>query len=229
MITIADWIVAAGTVVMAVVAVVAVFQDKIRAWLTRPKLDVSISVSPPDCHKIPIVRYGPEGEQSVIADGYYFRLRVTNSGNQRAELVEVFAAELSKRQADGTFKAVDSFLPMNLVWSHYHQVLFPAVSPEMYRHCDLAHVIHPQKRGQFPAEDNRWPNIPPEKTVLSLDTAVKPHTLSHLLPFGTYRLVVLIAAANAKPVKKILEISLTGDWYDDERKMLGEGIGIRLL
>ena len=46
---------------------------------------------------------------------------------------------------------------------------------------------------------------------------------------GKYRLVILVSAANTIPIEKTFEISLTGEWYDDEKKMLGEGIGIRLL
>jgi len=226
---ITDWLLAAGTIVLALVAVIAIFQDKIRAWITRPKFDVSIEATPPDCLKIPIVHCDAEGEQSVVADSYYLRFRVINRGNQKAESVEVFAAGLLKRQADDTFKELDSFLPMNLLWANYRKVFFPAISPGMYRHCDLAHIIDPKKRAQFRTEDKSWPNISHEKTILSLDTAVKPHTLSYLLPFGKYRLVILIAAANAKPVKKTLEISLTGEWFDDEQKMLGEGVGVRLL
>lgn len=221
-----DRIVSIGTlIVMTLVVIVAIFEDKIRAWLTRPKLDVSIQTNPPDCHKIPIVH----PKEPVVADGYYFRLRVTNSGSQKAESVEVFAAELSERQPNGTFEVVKSFLPMNLVWSHVKWVFFPAISRGIYKHCDLAYIIEPRKRKAFPFEDKHWPNIPPEKTVLSFDTAVKPNTLSHLVPLGVYRLVILVAAANAKSVRKTLEISLSGDWYDDERTMLKEGISIRLL
>jgi hypothetical protein len=38
-----------------------------------------------------------------------------------------------------------------------------------------------------------------------------------------------VAAANSRPIVKKLEITLTGDWYDEEQKMFGEGIGIKLL
>jgi len=226
----AQWVEAIGTITAAIVAlIIALFQDKMRAWIVRPKLEVSIDVKPPDCLKIPIVRYGSEGEQEVVADTYHLRFRVTNKGNQKAESVEVFASKLLRRQVDDTFKEVDTFLPMNLVWADYRKVFFPAISPNMYRHCDLAHIIDPQKRAGFTAEDKKWPKIPPEQTVLSFDTAVKPHTLSHLLPFGKYRLVIIVAAANAKPVEKTLEISLTGDWYDDEQRMFQEGVGVRIL
>jgi hypothetical protein len=39
----------------------------------------------------------------------------------------------------------------------------------------------------------------------------------------------LVAVANAKAISKTLEVKLTGNWYGDEREMLGQGIGIRLL
>jgi len=219
-----DRIVSIGMLlVMTLVVVVAIFEDKIRAWFTRPNLNVSIQMSPPDCHQIPI------GQPPLEADGYYFRLRVTNLGSQKAELVEVFAAELSSRLPDGRFEIVKSFLPMNLSWSHLHGLFFPAISRGIYKHCDLAHIIDPQKRHQFAYEDKSWPNIPSQKTILSFDTVVKPNTLSHLVPFGVYRLVILVAAANAQSIRKTLEISLSGDWYDDEQQMLSEGIGIKLL
>ena len=124
---------------------------------------------------------------------------------------------------------VNSFLPKNLVWSHFRKMLLPAISPDTYKHCDLGHILHPEGRKTIPGEHTTWPNVLQDKTILSLDTVVKPYTQSYLLPFGTYRLTIIVAAANAKAQRQTLEIALTGDWYDDEEKMLGEGIGIRLL
>jgi len=231
---ITDWISAVGTLVMALVAIVAIFQDKIRAWLMRPRLRVSISVAPPDCQKTKMRYSLPSPDVNAparerMADVYYFRLRVSNSGNQKAESVEVFVAQLSRQQADGSFRVVDSFLPMNLVWAHLGGMLFPAIAPGTYKHCDLGYILDPQSRKMIPGEHTTWPNVPPDKTILTLDTVVKPYTLSYLLPFGTYHLVILVAAANAKAIKNTLEVRVTGDWYDDEREMLGQGIGIRLL
>ena len=108
-------------------------------------------------------------------------------------------------------------------------MLLPAISPGTYKHCDLAHILDPDDRESVPGEHATWPNVPQNKTILSLDTIVKPYTQSYLLPFGTYHLTLIVAAANAKATTKTLEITLTGDWYDDEDQMLGEGIGIRLL
>jgi hypothetical protein len=50
------WISVVRAIIATAVVVVAVFQDRIRAGITRPKLDVSIRVSPPDCHKTPMLR-----------------------------------------------------------------------------------------------------------------------------------------------------------------------------
>jgi hypothetical protein len=80
-----------------------------------------------------------------------------------------------------------------------------------------------------PYEDKRWPGVARDKTVMSFDTVVKSYALTHLVPCGTYRLVLQVAATNASPIKRVLEITLTGDWFEDEMRMLGEGAGIKLL
>ena len=50
-----DWLIAISTIALAIgtiaLALVAAFQDIIRAWVMRPKLDASITMAPPDCHK----------------------------------------------------------------------------------------------------------------------------------------------------------------------------------
>jgi len=223
---ITDWLIAIGTILLFLAAV---FQDKIRAWLTRPKLSASIDVAPPDCHKTVLKSFDRQGHVIDAADCYYLRLRVGNSGNQRAEMVEVFASELSKRQVDGSFKRMDSFLPMNLVWSHIRRPFLDAISPGMEKLCDLGHIVEPEKRPRFGMEDNPQLGVPADQTIFSFDVATKSFTMSHLIPPGKYRLLLLIAAANTKPVSKTLEIVVTGNWYDDESRMLGEGIGIRML
>jgi hypothetical protein len=225
-IIITNWLIAIGTIALAIIAI---FQDKIRSWLMRPKLDVLIVVSPPDCHKTTLASVTQDGRVTGKADCYYFRIRVKNSGNQRAELVEVFAAELLKQQADGSFKKMESFLPMNLFWTHIKRPFFDAISPGMEKHCDLGHVIEPAKRAMFGREDNPKLDIPADKTIFSFDLVVQPNTMSHLIPQGKYRLALQIAAANTEPIKKTLEITLTGNWYDDETRMFSDGIGIRML
>lgn len=234
--TSADWTIAFATIGLALVtlllAVVAAFQDKIRAWITQPRLEVTVVNGPPNCHKIPLSGFGARtmlGARPVTAESYYFRIRVKNSGANRAEHVEVYAAELMKRQADGAFKKVDSFLPMNLLWAHVNESFLPAISPGMEKLCNLGHVIKPSERSQFAGEDNPALGVTDERVVFSFDLEVKPNTLSHLIAPGVYQVRLLVAAANAEPVEKTMEINLTGDWHDDESKMLGEGVGLKMV
>lgn len=258
-----NWLVAIGTIALAVIAA---FQDKIRSWLMRPRLNLSIIVASPDCHKTTLV-YSPRiksaelmsftessmfyGASSVTISGlnsqklnsaspffavsfhkvdcYYFRVRVKNSGNLRAELVEMYAKELLRQQADGEFKKMDSFLPMNLIWSHIRTPFLSAISPKMEKYCDLGHIIKPTQRSKIECEDNPNLDVPSDKTVLSFDVEVKSFTMGHLIPPGTYRLVLQIAAANTKPVEKVLQIVIKGDWYEEEAKMFSEGVGIKVI
>ena len=161
---------------------------------------------------------------------YYFRLRVSNKGRRKAESVEAIARELKRRHADGrTFSRVNSCLPMNLRWSHTREVFLPAISPKTYKHCDLAHVVDPAERKHFPLEQKTWPNVEPDSTILSFDTTVQPYIKTHLVQPGTYWLQIVVAAANAEPIHRTLEITLKGDWFKEEQNMLAQGIGIRML
>ena len=87
-------------------------------------------------------RYGPQletvylepkeaGTQTKwhLVDVYYLRLRVRNEGKRIAEKVEVYATELRRKQADETYKRVESFQSMNLLWSYYRTVFLSALSP----------------------------------------------------------------------------------------------------
>lgn len=224
----AQWAQAIGTIFLGFVAVfVAVYQDAMRAWIMRPELDVSIDVKLPNCMKVPLCRHDT---QEPVADTYQLSLTVVNNGGQRAELVEVFASKLERQQSDDTFKEVDSFLPANLVWAGPNEAsFFPAISPEMWKHWKLLHIIDPQKRRNCRGEDNEFSREHRDKTILSFDVDLRPNTGSYLLPSGTYRLRVAVAAANAKPVWKTVEISLDGHWYDDEQTMFEKGVVVRIL
>ncbi|MEJ2600262.1 MAG: hypothetical protein P8Z00_18145 [Anaerolineales bacterium] len=232
-----DWLSAIGTLLAVLAALfIAIFQDWLRTIFSRPRLEVSISLNPPYCHKVvkyftypPLAPDNPLYGKQYQADCYYFRLQIKNNGDVRAEHVEVYAAELTKQVADGSFQLVETFTPMNLVWSHTSKAYLPAISPKMEKLCDLGHIIDPDKR-EVAFEDNN-PNltVPPNETTFSFEVETLSSTLGHVIEPGRYRLKLITGAANSKPIEKTLEINLTGKWYDDERKMLAEGISITIL
>jgi len=214
--------------------VIALFKEDIVKW-RRPRLTVTVRMRAPDCTKTPMFVTKlevPVGsltarQRTEMFDGYYFRLWVENLGRQRAERVQVYAAKLFKKEADGAFREVQGFLPMNLRWAHSadpkEPLIFEDINPKMGRHCDLGRITDPK------APIDRLDAVPQDKTILHLDLEVEPATATHLLPPAIYRLHLRIGAANASPVEKQLEISLPGDWYSDQTKMFADGIGISEL
>jgi hypothetical protein len=233
---ITDWLSAIGTLLAVLAALfIAIFQDWLRSIFSRPRLEVSISLNPPYCHKtLRYLTYPPLAPDNQLygkqfqADCYYFRLRIKNNGDVRAEYVEVYAAELTKQVADGSFQLVETFTPMNLVWSNIGQSYLPAISPKMEKLCDLGHIIDPDKRKLISEENSPDPNGSAEETTFNFDVELISSPHGHVIEPGRYRLKFIIGAANSKPIEKTLEINLTGKWFDDERKMLAEGISIAI-
>jgi len=213
----AEWFTAFGTILLAIVAA---FQDQIRSYLSKPKLDLTINLSPPDCHKTNLVRSTGPGTQEV-AECYYIRLRVRNLGNYRAEYVEAQAAELHRELENRELQKVETFLPMNLVWSHVRTAYLPSLSPGMEKLLDLGHIIDPARRAAFPSEENLALNVPPGQPTLALDTEVISTTPGHILAPGVYFLKLVLGASNSKPLVKSLRIRLIGTWHPDTYIMFG--------
>jgi hypothetical protein len=228
LIGIVTWI---GPAVTFLAVVVALLRDEIRSIWKRPNLCPAIKLSAPDCHKTWIT-YTDKMTGAVTAQGdcYYLRLWVENRGRLRAEKVQVFLSKVKKQLADGSFRPVKAFLPMNLRWAHSQpgnaspEIFADGISPGMGKHCDLGHVLHPLLRAQV---KETLPEASRDKIILSLDLEVQPSTLSHLLLPGVYRLEVKIGAANARPVTRSFELNLTGEWFDNEERMFADGIGVK--
>jgi len=228
--TLAQW---AGATATSIAVVVALFKEElVRKWRS-PKLAASVRLRAPDCNKTPLfirttaVEQGTLHEKTIEFDCFYFRIWIENVGNQRAESVQVYAAKLLKRHADGIFREVEGFLPMNLRWAHgvnpNTPTIFAEINPKMGKHCDLGRIVDPK------APIDRLEGVPKDRTILHLDVEVEPATLSHLLPPDVYEIHLRIAAANVNPVEKILEINVQGSWFAEQAKMFADGIGIREL
>jgi hypothetical protein len=125
--TVANWLVAVGTLVLAAVAV---FQETIRGWFYHPEFQTSLKTEPPDCVSVPFTRQ----DGAFIANSIYLRLWVENVGNAAARNVEVYAQELRRQRADRTWARVVEFPPMNLKWANLGGIYFPIIAPNMDKH-----------------------------------------------------------------------------------------------
>jgi len=228
--TLAQW---AGATATFLAVLVALFKGEVLRYFRKPRLTVSIALASPDCHKT-VMSYAVQKTAPTYgsADCYYLRVWVKNLGKTRAERVQVFAARLSGRTADGSFKDIDAFLPMNLRWAHGQQgsggpeIFAEGISPLMGKHCDLGHVVDPASRKDI-GED--LPGVSPSETILALDLEIQPNTRSHLIPPGVYRLELRVAGANCAPVTETLELTITGKWFADQSRMFTDGLGVRVV
>lgn len=215
--TIADWLVAIGTLVLAVVAV---FQDTIRGWFYHPKFRVSCKCEPPDCIAIPFTTQNG----AFVADSIFLRILVENIGSATAQTAEIYAKELRVQRLDGSWEMVSSFPQMNLKWANVGE-MYSRIVPGMAKHCDVAHIVDPSRR-QVINENAPHLHLTDDQTSLAFDLIAKPNNMSHIVGPGTYELDIQVGAENVRPIKRTLKISLRGTWDADEERMLRNGVGI---
>lgn len=214
-------LVAFGTIALAIIAV---FRDKLRAWLSRPKLEITTDTKTPYCSKIIFER--PD-KPDLKADGYFLRISVKNLSKWHpANQVEIFASKLFRKAIDGNYNTVEYFEPINLTWSHSGKA-FADISPKMIRYIFIGRIIDPAKRPEFPGMDKEGLNE--EKTSLSLATEVARKNKSYIIPPGLYRLEIIVGGSNIKPFEKTLEIDIKGEWFYEEEKMFEKGFSIKFI
>jgi hypothetical protein len=213
-------VLAAGTIILAAVAI---FPDTIRRWFYRPSLRASVQTSPPDCVKTYVSL--PDG--TPVANAFYIRIWIRNTGNLEARNVEVYANELLKEYANRQWERVMDFPPMNLKWSNSGVIYWPIIVPGMGKHCDVGHVVDPAHRTDPRIqEENPKLGLAVQQTSLAFDLMVGPNTKGHIVGPGEYRLKILIAAQNARRREQTVFISLKGSWDADETRMLQNGLGV---
>ena len=211
-----------GAALTFLAILVALCKEELQRLWRRPVLDVSVKTQPPDCH-ISMTTYHDPKTGTVLAEGncYYLRLWVHNNGNSPATNVQVFATKLLRETTSKKPIEVGNFLPMNLRWAHTKEIFRARIAPKMGRHCDLGHIADPRLKH---IHNETRPDVPQDKTVLFLDLEVAPLTLIHLLQPANYELKLIIAADNLPPIKKVVKIMHSGNWFDDEKDMFERGV-----
>jgi hypothetical protein len=194
--------------------------DWIESWFKKPKLKISIKVAPPDCHK---TFFNNSQTGQYLCDTYYFRFRVENNGNYYAENVEAMVFEVFKKENDGSnYNKIDTFLPLNIVWSHCRTITVSKIQPKLFKHLDLGYVIKSNFAGL-----ERFRINSSSKIVFKFDVAVEPNTGSHILVPGDYKIKIIFAANNHKPVEKIYSLTIKDAGSDDEGEMLSSNVLIK--
>jgi hypothetical protein len=221
-----NWLTAIGTIAATVIAALAIaysiFKESIWSWWNRPKLVLSTTPGRPDWAK---TFFSDPGTGKRIADCYYFRIRVSNKGRRRAESVELFAKELKEKRA-GRFHVIHTFPSMDLLWSNL-RVPELSISPKVEKHCDVGFVLDPMRDG---SNVRTQVNVGPGRCLFTFDLQVKPNDGAHIVGPGHYQLTIVAASANTSSLVRELELTITGDWFDNEAEMFSDrGVQIHLL
>ena len=223
LINLTRWLVVATFSAAFVALFIAIFGKWLRSLIFYPSLEIECNLVQPNCEKTWRTR-----ETGEKVECYFFRILVKNDGRAKAESIELLATELSKKHTDDNFHKIDSFIPMNLTWTHsFKAKYYPAISKGMFRHCDLGYILKPEDRHKFINEDHE--KFDKTQTIFGLELEVKPNSLQHLFGPGIYRLKVLIASSSTEPIERTIEIKHIGEWIDDSKKMFDEGIGLKLV
>lgn len=205
-----EWWSAFGTVFVGVVAIVIAFlQERIKRFLNKTTLEIVLRAESPDCHKIEV-----KDGIGISRDSYYIRSRIINNGNFSAENVEIMIDSVY-RISNENRELLKSFLPMNLVWSHYGGITMKNILPSHFRHIDIGYFILNY--------DN--------KVIFHIDTVVQPNKVEgniypNILSSGKYELNLIIGGDNIKSFRKKYILSFNDTFYTTESDMFSKSVFI---
>ncbi len=229
-----EWLKAVGPLSAALVAlIIAIWGDSLRHHFWHPSIEFDFDPAQDITKTVQWVKLYES--RAIQSECFYIHLRIRNSGNEVATQVEVFIEELAQQQSDGTFhKVSDLYLPLNLRWAYIHEVeglgpgmYYPQITPKAEKAVDLGHIIAPGNRPWYRGESPDGSD--PSKTVLSLDLIWRSSRMDYLRLPGTYRCTVVAAAANAQPVRRELEVNLSGNWFSNDEEMRQKGIAVEFI
>jgi hypothetical protein len=222
----AEWFTAIGTLLLAVIAI---FQEPLRRWRNRPRFMVTAKSAPPFCMSVP--EYLPAASNGISflptnpIRAVYLRILIANVGKSTATNAEVYAQKLERQRVDETWEAIDSFPPMNLVWSDIGQMYLAKIVPQMSKYCDLASTYQPDALAM---RGHTKEGLDPKKTSLTFRLITSPNHKGHVVGPGEYKLHILVAAENCSPASYVVKLKLSGSWYDEQEIMLRDGVGISI-
>lgn len=236
------WLAGIGTLLLAVVAV---FQDWIRARIPTANLEIEFRMNPPYCKKDPYLHY--KENYRKLSEYYVFRLGIQNKTLIPAK--NVILRVISIKRNGNTYH----FLQRSLAWS-YNEVDPPHDSERMSlsiipgkatEFCHLGRIFEPTFRKANSKNKDHLP-IPYEnkaeyEVLFSLALFPRQGSLDHLLEpkkgetekKEEYEVEIIVSADNVKSEIHRLKICFSDqwsdDWYDGETGKWKNGPSIELI
>ncbi|GAG61482.1 unnamed protein product [marine sediment metagenome] len=226
----AEWFLVISTLFLAFVAL---FKDSILQYIFKPNIDIKFDLSSSDCYQNVLQQV--EKEKAIDTINFFkYRFRIINKGTRPAKNVEVIIQDIMKKKG-GNFYRIDSFLSDNLNWNSFSlgpkteaKIYYDFIFPNTFKHCELGHILDPEKRHLIPSENNsKLPIQVKDETIFSFNVARRYNNLYYLVAPGIYKIKVLVAGENFKSIEKEYELEVTGKWYKDEERMLSDGVKVK--
>ncbi len=189
---------------------IALFQERIKKFFNRTKLQVQIHKCPPSFIRILATNRVTEKAIGYI---FYSRILILNKDKLNvAKNVEVFISHFWEIDDTGKRNEIKTFIPMNLRWSNTHETR-TTILPDSRRYCDL---------GFFGKKDNG-------SLYFKLDTIVQPNQVAddiipNIINPGNYEFEIAVSGENVLPQKKTWSFSFPKKWQNksDEDIMIKE-------
>jgi hypothetical protein len=195
---------------MLIVASLGIFQSRISRWLLSPQLDILFDNDSSDFHPI-------YADNESSPKGYSCRFRIRNRGHSPTEKIECQMVKLLVKGQDAGWNSASNFQPMNLQCTGRDRKdklpFLWDIGPGLERQIDLF-TINAPKEGAEPK--------------VHLQTTRRCPNNSHILAQGSYRLTLVITAANTKPLQRTFDIEFKG-WESSAEDMFKRGLLIKML
>ena len=218
-----EHVTAISTVILAVVAVLAIYRDFIVGLFCHPDLKFGDTFF----HRVQL-RTFHEVSRVIIdeAETHYFRLKIFNDGKIPARDVEILVTEVRRKHADDKYKPMPIATPYNLHWTHRLEPSLPIIHPKSERHITLGYVVDPNKHSLL-GFDYPTPLVKKGETLFTLEFTVKSTNREYLLKRGEYEIDLQIVSSNLQePKKAMVRLNHVGEWFESESEMYSKGIGV---
>jgi hypothetical protein len=165
----------------------------------------------------------PVRRATEVGDSYQVRMIVEDKGKTRAKSVSVYAKRLYRHNRD-TLQPLDWFIPMDLKWAEDERQPLTGISPSVGRTCNIAALEEPRAILD-PAQYQCRPPQAPEKFDYTTTCYAHIHTMQdpssgcNLVFPGSYRLELVVSAANAESQRVDVDFTFNGQWRDSRTEM----------
>jgi hypothetical protein len=165
---------------------------------------------------VPVFNTGDESVRSSIGPyAYYLRLRVQNTGNQAAELVELRLLNLYRKVLGSTqFEHVPEVIPDSFQWTFSHETQKAYIAPGTFHHVDLVSWFKPSVVKQH-WSSRKWPGISEDSIAPCFRLKTEDSDQRNTQPSGMFQLEVELFGKNVPTRRFAILVTVPDAWHGD--------------